>query len=979
MNQNQKVSIFENPALRKEIALRIADAINQNPKIIDKITEEDVEKIVNDQDMANNFQKLDFINQQVNKLKDMQNNNSQIMSQNPDTNGTRWGYCLYNLGNSDEDKIKNREIDIYTQNVEMRKKLINNLIMDELNVDLKLKFPKSESEAINQYLDNIKLIEIGFLFTDIDLLANLKNTNPVLHNICDKNKILFQDNYTRYVIGSYSTILKVLVPSDKFDPHQALYSDSAREIVNILNSYVGKIKELDDYSKLEDKDRIEYVAESLNYINQFSQLGKPEYNKSSMVAQILYDQKIIQNGMFLNKVFKKDGKVISFSEVVNNFNLETKTLNPKITTETINETDNLKMIKQISLEEVNADTLYYKHILYELENKEYAGSYSRLQSFIKQYLNLVEKEKEKAQENSKMHKDVTADEYLAECIHALKISLNFHNLDGVIKNDIKTFTIDLLKTNKKHQEMDKKIKELNQFNKILENSVNSHKNTITMHNYDDYLENAKLFNDKIKEIENRRIEMALIGDKTSIKKANEYYYKAYEEILNSGIVDRIKNAQSSYNNDYTLFRNFFAGIGDYTFDNIIKNMRFYITLENQKNEIKTEFEKERLNQMIEFCDKYEKEDPNNFKELRKNREFEKELKLASRIPCEYNVELNKKKSIYNSNITCIESFKKFIDNIQTNQYKEDYSAYIEKINIFINGVNTIEEECKDITNLAEKDYVKTNKLYEFLKTDNLNSFLNDIRKDFQDYEDQKDTFDKEIEEFNNETKAFNKETTKNKEGITLDEEVDTFVNKNNYKETNRFVIDTMNFFKTPKEKTESLIKLEKLMKQYPNDTDIKDIKDHFYEINNSDYLQQSLKALSILNLKHEEYENRGFITKWWYKKTHNKMLETRDNLINQLQSNGVLLKNLETVGLGDNSFVRNYLKEIHLESIKEDETTPIINAFYKEYFKDNNSELQNKLQKQTETNKTMTKLQEEYKKNNDFTNEMKKTATNNKK
>jgi len=961
MNQNQKVSLFDNPKLRKDIALKICEAINKLPDIEPKIKEEDIDALIANQDIITNYQKMSLITSKIDKMHKLRNNNSQLMSQNQEQYGMRYGYMLYENMDTKEDQIKNREYDIYTENKITRKKLVNDLILDELNMNINLLFPQSDAEALDYYLNNIKTMETGFLFTKTDLLKDLDINNPELYNICSQYLGLFQGNYGLNIVKSYKTFLKALVPLDKI-PYENMLNvhHAVGEIKEILSSYQGQIKEFDDFFNLNEKDKNDYISSGLINISQAYATFDPFFNYFSLVTYELYKQNMFFKGMPFQKVFKKDGKVISLSQVGQYFDLTTKKLDPSVTIEDIDPDVIKKMQAQITLDKVNADCIYYKHILYELKYKEYNKSYKNLTDSINKYLNLVDEKKKIVQDSLALNEQLNPNEKLKKEINDLYSKEDFRQLEKEIQDQIKDFTKDLLDTNEKNRDMDLKIKNLYRKNQEYASSVNELAVSTTLYPHDDFISNAKALDEKIKEIENKRIEMASLGDKTSIRKANEEYYKAYEDLFNSDFLQKANESFKSYRDDFLTYKGYYDGSIGFNLDYFLPQMKYYSTIEKPE----TDFEKERLNQMNQFYEKYKDIDKDAAKSLKNDKDFMKEFKLSLRILCKYNKELLRKEASYKDAYDSMGLYKTVLEGIQENQFKNDYSNEENKLKIFIDSVQQIKNICKKIPDDIERRETEATQLANLFQDPNIRSFLSTIRSN-------KNTYQNEIDSFANEIKA--------EPYATLDREIDSYVNNNNYKDANRLAIEVIQSGNRKKENSDSYKKLDELNKKYPNDPDIKEVTDRFYEKNDPEYLNQSLKALSILNLKHEEYEHRGFFGKWWYKKSHNTMLQTRATLITQLQSKGILVKNLDKVGLIDNSFARNLIKETHLETIKEEKVKGPLEALYQGHFKEDSNELHNQLKTNKDLNKTDVILQEEFKKKNDLTNEMKKTATNNKK
>jgi len=908
MNQNQKISIVDDPKLRKEIALKIAEKINELPKIKNKITEKEIDDLINDQAIVHNYHLIDQIKQKIDQMVEVRENNSEIISIGQTGQGNRFGYILYENMETEDDKVNSREFDLLTENVEARQKLINNLIINELNMDLSLLFPKSETEALEKYKNNIGLLESGFLFTPQDLLFDLENINPKLNTICKNYIGLFQGNYPQGVVKSYQNISKALIPTKGRIPEEFLAMGEARdEIVKILKPYENQIKELEAYSKLPDD-----LSKKTYTNNLFMTLFTSGYLEKGFPGdeniKIMYKDNILTNNMPLTKVFKdKDGKVISLKQAAQSYNVKTKSFNDDIQIVDIDPAEIKAVQDKINLDSINSNVIYYKHMQYELKNKDYKGTYNELNENINQYLKQYNEIKGQVEEIASNDPSKNKDALMIEKMSALSSSPEFQNIEKSIRDELFNFHKDILDTNKSRKDLDFKIKKLYQFNIQQQNVSKTYDPSNAIDSHEDYPQLVEELNNKIKEIEEKKAEILSSGDKDAIRKSNEYYYEAYDELIKSDIQNKISTSYKSYSKDVGEFKNYIDDTKDLTMSDYVNHMKHYVFQENPQ----TEFDKQRLDQMDNFIKLYDGATEDEREKLKDGTEF----KLAKRILAIHHNERKEKEKHYLMFYNQMKNYRSLSNSIKENEFMNDYSLKKLELDQFIKEVDKIEKDYPIINKDAQSLDVKTDKLLELFSKDSVKNFLNEI-----------DDLEKD---FKNEKALLKllcvKTSTKDRLMIR--------VNKFNYKTCAKLAQDVMNTeYESKQTKDEHLDKYNELKENYPNDPLVSQLPKEPYRKNNEEYLADSLKELSVMNLKHQEYQNRGAIGKWWYKNSHNAMLETRANLISQLTEKGVMIKNLQKLGLDDkeNSYARALHREIHREDIMEKEINEQIEKIYDE-------------------------------------------------
>jgi len=936
MNQNQKISIVDDPKLRKEIALKIAAVLDETvPKLKGKITEEKIDALINRQDIVKNYHLMEQINQKQKEMFGARENSSVVISVDQNSDGIRYGYVLYDHTETKEDQINNREIDILTENDTTRQKLKNNLILDELNMDIKLLFPENDTQALEQYLNNPRLIETGFLFTENDLLCNLNKTNPELCSVCNDYLALFQGNYTQNVAKDYKYIMTALVPTDGLQATELLPTTTPatlEKVIEVLLPYANQIKELERLEKLPDHLKKGYAHEAFMQMFQTKFLSDATLSPVEAKLKEMFKANVIKNNMPFTKVFTKDGKNIPIREAAQYYNEEKKEFESGVKIEDIDPKRIKEIQDVINFEKVKADAIYFKHIQFEIQNKEYKGDYTKLKESIENYLNQYNDINNHVQELVSKDPSLNMNELMKDEIAKLSASPIFRNLERSIQNDIHDFNKDIFETNETRKQIDIQIKDIYRFNLQMHGVINNYGKEPFTAPHDDFYELGTKLNETIQTIENKRIELAANGDKESIRKANEYYYKAYQELLDSNLKHDTEVASKSYNDDCSTYRDYYSKAANSNVNDIIEQIKYYAEIEKPQ----TQFEKDCIKQMNDFIKEMEATPEAERKQLLSSPQG----KLALRVPCIHYYARSKQMNVYAKNYNRMDYFRSLSEQIENKDLLNDYSIEKNQLDQIISNIDTIEKDLSKIENGAERLDVEAAKLEEFFKNKEVNTFLDELFS-------KKEIFD--LEKTQIEEKC--KDTPKIGD-------LKAIARRDNYKTCDRMTRLILNREQPQQENDIHLEQYNALKEKFSTDPDVSKLPQEYYKKNDEHYLSQSLKALSILNIKHEEYLNRGTIGKWWYKKSHNRMIETRTTLIDQLHAKGVELKNPEQLGLDElaNSYSKTLHQEIHRETIKETSINDQITKLYDEKIKaidpkESNKDLQNKVKNDVDIQK----------------------------
>jgi len=82
--------------------------------------------------------------------------------------------------------------------------------------------------------------------------------------------------------------------------------------------------------------------------------------------------------------------------------------------------------------------------------------------------------------------------------------------------------------------------------------------------------------------------------------------------------------------------------------------------------------------------------------------------------------------------------------------------------------------------------------------------------------------------------------------------------------------------------------------------DVKEARGDFKKALTEKEIQNNLSVIYEIGVKDKEYNNRGFIGKWWYKNSHNQMMESKTALIDNLVNLGADRDTLNALGTKNN-------------------------------------------------------------------------------
>jgi len=923
MNQNQKISIFDNPELRKKLVTEIARICNN--RLTDdkqKITDADIDKFINNQQYIKNYKKAVEIANIKEKMHQARYADPEVMSVNSDNTSLRWGFMVFNDGDTIEKQIQNKETTLLIQNEATRKKLKNQMVLNELNMDFNILFPNNDTEALENYGNNISLCETGFLFTGPDILNDISTDNPELKTICNQNNALFLGNYLQKALICCKSIFSTLIPLEGKAPETiGILSSTALDIFKLLAPYSNQIIEFEDFK---DLDKFQTYTEYFGIlISKEMHFTIPEPIKLKKMVE----DKIIKPGFPLQYVFKKDGKEITLSEAIANYDVEKKKFK-NVTIEKIDPAKLRRINNIIQYDNVLANVDYYKHLQNSLKIRDYEGNHdelaSSLEKYIKTYEEIEQIAKQKvAEDNSLVLKEVIKEEIVK--------NPNLIEMENNIQKLIPEFSKDIILTNDKYKELDVIIREFNTFYEKITKDMKDFGSYITMNSYDKMKELYDQVGKQINTISEQRNAISQSGNRNDIKKVNEEYRKVFENLINNDTKKILNDYLKAYNQDKQKFHYFFNSVIDRNITSVVQDMEYYLLYEQPKNE----FEKERLKQMEDFVNDFNEKSRNqDINSLLENESFKNSYILANRILCSHEDERNKKNLEINSVIDKykMNKLEALLDNINENNYSNDYPELKEMVDYILSSKNAIEEQSKSIPIGAQRE--------DYIVKQSYDLFCKAPGKRYTEY------LTIQYDSLENEKKAFT-DSLKNEPSSN---QIKRLAKKKSYKTASSLAHQALDSGNIESSSSDIKSKKEELNLKVPNDPEVQNLVNNFYEKNDEQYLKQSLQAIAIMNYKDQEYNNRWSITKKWYRNSHNEMLETRTRLIDQLQSKGIVLDNIDQLGFDDgkNSCARIVAKEIKRETEKSNKFIADLNKLYEAHITtskkpENISEFQKKL------------------------------------
>jgi len=905
MNQNQKISIFDNPQLRKEIMEELAKVINKKLEgTQSKITENDIDDLIKNQQVYDNYQKAKKIKATMDNMMDIRENQIELISIDPDPVGLRWGYLPFIDGDTNEIKAQNRENLFLTQNKNTRKKLKNQFVLDELNIDIGLLFPDNDEEALEFFDNNFQLLDTGYLMTENDLLSDIQIDNPDLNSICIYNYPLLLTNYPFIEFKKYDNVLTTLIPISNLDEDTLFFlMDATNAIIPVLSRYKDQIKEFDFFDSKNTSPNIEISsffarnADHLRFIN----------NKEYHTLKEMYKAGIIQKGMPFQKVFMKDGKQITFSEAALNFDTKKKQLINGVTLENIDPEKLQRLNNIVKYDNVLANVAYFKHVQNDLKNKEYKGTYDELASSLEQYISLYDTIVQNANNEIAEDNNLNLNDRIKEgIIH----NNDFGEIENKIKNLIPEFSKDIVVTNAKYHELDINILKLKSFYVDATKSLKKYKIDETTRDHSNLLLHYSQLDSQINSIEEQRILMSQSGNKEDIQKANEEYYKAFEELINTNIHEETKKELEDYTSDGYKFLLYMEKAESYQLNEMIQNMEYYISIDNPKDE----FELKCLEQTKAFVNEYKDYPNQDISTLLNDETFKEKFNKASRMSCKHDNETSLKNDELNEIINeyRIDYFNEFMDNVNNNKYKNDYAEMADNIKTILNQLSIVDKELDTITCEAEKADVKIKKYTELFGKEPVYSFTKSVFIKRQSIDQDKKDFETELKE---KPQAY---------------QIKTLANGNSFKSANKLAKEALKLGENNDLSKENEKKIKEITDHYPNDPETSTLLQNYYLKNSDEYLTKSLQAIAIINFKDKEYNNKGSLGKWWYKNSHNEMLKTKNILKKQLIKKDIKVPNFDKFGFDDgkNSCSKLISQEIHQETLKENKFLNELNDLY---------------------------------------------------